>query len=235
VIPKTIVKAPMLMRVVMASCLVAGLAMGASACGSSVDGPPGSGGEGGEGASSTGQTTGTGTGTSSVDTGTTSGTGTATSTSTGSTNPGGCAGACGHLQALGCEGIDPSCQQECEATANTSGGCAKVFDDVLGCVAVAPTCDIEEYCDAQFDAFAQCIRTNGCGPAECSGGATSGGQEECACNAVCSGQEVEAACSSNAGGQAACTCYVNGQVVAECTEPTSTFCDLEVGCCAQFF
>ena len=126
-------------------------------------------------------------------------------------------------------------REECQEAAGQAPRCTAEFDAVLQCALTQQNCDIEDSCEPQLQAWAACAAATGCGPQECRGGGSGGGEETCSCNAVCEGTPVTADCTIDAAGGATCQCLANGMPVGECTEPQSSFCDVSEGCCAQFF
>jgi hypothetical protein len=177
------------------------------------------------------QSTGTqSTGTQSTGTQSTTTTVTTTTVSTSSGNVTNCDQICAELQAKGC--ASDSCLDDCAQA--FSGPCVAELSAYVDCFLgfLGPSCEIPQECNAQFDAYEQC-QGGGCGPQECGGGGSSGGETFCSCSRSCEGTSYEAICSTSAG-QGKCECYANGMLVAQCEEANAS-CDLDVGCCSQFF
>ena len=61
----------------------------------------------------------------------------------------------------------------------------------------------------------------------------SGDSQKCSCQGQCFGQPVVSQCSLLPSPM--CDCVVNGQFVGSCQQPSGNACDLENGCCSQFF
>ena len=145
-----------------------------------------------------------------------------------------CAQACDRLGMLGCEEPE-SCTQECEGSYAEDPRCALQLDELAKCISFVQTCDYVAECGQQIDAYIACVDTTRCGPTECASGGTSGGQTSCTCFAVCHGLDVTSDCTSADGLEAKCQCLVSGMTVGGCTQPADLSCELELGCCSQFF
>jgi hypothetical protein len=222
-----------LLRIANMLALGSGL-LAIAACDGSVETTPGSGGSGGQstGNAGSGNETVSSGGNSSVDS---ASVGSSVSSGTGGAPGSLCDEVCEQLQSLGCPNGGPDCVDECQEAAGQAPRCTAEFDAVLQCALTQQNCDIEDSCEPQLQAWAACAAATGCGPQECRGGGSGGGEETCSCNAVCEGTPVTADCTIDAAGGATCQCLANGMPVGECTEPQSSFCDVSEGCCAQFF
>jgi hypothetical protein len=163
-------------------------------------------------------------------TGTTSvNTSTSVSTTSGTTTS--CEQVCAKFDAFGC--ADEGCIASCADV--LSGPCAMVFSAFVDCISeFATDCeDLPQQCDAQSDAYLLCYAGGCSGEQLCSGTGSGGGETFCSCTESCEVGTWEATCSSS-GGQGQCDCKVDGMLVGKCDEANPS-CDVEVGCCSQFF
>lgn len=182
-------------------------------CGGSVT--SGSGGDGGSGGSTGGGDTGGSTGTTSGTTGTES--------------------LCEQLCNVGLSascfmGSASECIQSCEMTYTQFPDCKTELDAAYACAAAAVPvsgCDIETACSQEFTAAKMC-QNGGCLDGTCSGDGTS-----CSCSSMCNGATRQVDCQSSAGG-IDCTCIEDNVTVGTCTG-SDLSCQVDSGCCAQFF
>lgn len=208
------------MRTLFASaCFVLSLATGFAGCGGSVvvDGSPDDG---------TGGSGGTTTGTTTTPT---------TTTITTTTDPASlCQQFCDTASKLGCDPGGPSCVSDCVQTFAQAGACAPQLDAAISCIVENPPVDCNlpgPACQSLFDAFLKCQGSSSCTTNGCS--ASSDGS--CTCDGVCNGSSVVAECKPMPNGQVFCNCYVGGSTFGNCQGDGAAGCDLDVGCCSQFW
>jgi hypothetical protein len=207
--------------------LVGALAIGAGAlgaCGGKV--VVDSGGNGGEGGVGTTNTTNT----------TTNGTSTA-STASGGGAMSLCTQACAALdQVPGCSD-GSECTEGCLDEWSKGGPCADLFLVAVACVidnaGVGGICT-SDVCVPLANDYENCVTGGGNG---CTGGDCAGSSDgTCQCSGSCNGNAVEASCFADPGQTSTCLCKVNGIEIGKCQSSFGTFpCDIEVGCCAEFF
>ena len=203
------------------------------ACGGNVvvDGP-GGGGQGGDGGSPPGTTTGPGT-TSGPGTTTTSGTFTGTTTPTAPFDiQAYCKSACDVLSSFDCD-ISTACAEDCAlAFDQTPVTCQDEFVAYVDCFLGAlpePGCQLAPQCEELYKTYSNCNSP----PGDCTDFGCSGDGETCYCSAECQGQYREVECKA-AGNGFLCNCYVDGNIAGTCSDFDAS-CDIEAGCCTEFF
>lgn len=216
------------MRTHFASTRLAALVLvGIAACGGSVvvDGAPDDG-TGGSGGTTTGTTTGT---TSTVTT-------TTTVTTTSTVDPTtACQQFCDVMAKLGCDPGGPSCVNDCAQSVVAAGICAGALQAVLECIALNPPagCNLPgPACEAAFQEFTKCDG----GPGSCvENGCSASSDGSCSCDGVCNGLDVSAECKPEPNGQVFCNCSVNGNLLGTYEGSAAAGCNLDAGCCGDFW
>lgn len=161
------------------------------------------------------------------------GAGGGTTTTTTKTDPKSvCTQLCEVGQQAGCLGAltMDECVTGCTQQYADTPECSKELNTMYECgIDKVPVsgCDVETSCATETAAAKACTN-NGCGATECAGDGTS-----CSCNTTCNGVGHQMDCDSSSG-TTKCTCTEDSAVVGMC-DATDLNCDLEAGCCAQYW
>lgn len=156
----------------------------------------------------------------------------------GTTNPQSfCDGICASANAYGClgGGTIEECALGCAQVFEQYPSCSKETQDLYSCLVdqfASTGCDAgAEACQTETTAFAECAGgSSTCGSNECGG---SGTGMDCFCTGECNNHVLEADCKSD-GTTIGCACYVDGSVVGQCND-VDLACDVFNGCCAAYF
>jgi hypothetical protein len=144
-----------------------------------------------------------------------------------------CADVCQAYVDLGC--LDASeCQGACASTLAHAGACGGAVEAYFQCEADnVMTCDEthDTTCASEDSAVTSCG-----GADDCLGEDATFTGSSCSGTSGCSTGAISVSCHAGASGDPwSCTCSVGGQQVGTCQSPTTALCDLQNGCCAQFF
>jgi hypothetical protein len=132
-----------------------------------------------------------------------------------------------------CGGNDPSCLESC--LAGYVPGCEGQADALVKCIVANVTASSCEpppgACAKEIAAYGACTNPGQCATSSCDVETV-----KCLCEGTCFGSEVTALCSIVSDGSYECECMLNGNTVGSCTSADdANACDLNGGCCNQFF
>jgi hypothetical protein len=161
-------------------------------------------------------------------------TGIGTSSTGAGSSSSGALSVCEQLCAIpGCQNLMPPCAGACaamfvpgcESQAQAYVACAVTHVDPELCALSSDDCQQES-----FEYHACVDPPTGCGSdQQCEGSPSS-----CECYGTCFGSAISASCKPGPSG-IVCECAMNGSTIGTCTGSTDFNCDLQAGCCTQFF
>jgi hypothetical protein len=128
-----------------------------------------------------------------------------------------------------CSNGDPNCVPSCQTL--FTPGCEKQAGDYLDCLAanLDQSCALPNgVCDAVANAYSACTNPPNCQNVTCSEG-----DSFCECSGLCFNSKDDATCKATPMGFQ-CSCTQDGVLIGTCSSMGPS-CDLEGGCCAQFF
>lgn len=128
-----------------------------------------------------------------------------------------------------------TCEKDCLQAFASAGVCGALLAQYVQCFIQSPSCDGGGSCQPQLDQFMGCQGGGGGSPGCVTGGCSAGGDGSCSCEGQCNGSPVIADCKPNVNGQLACTCAIGASTIATCTDSSALACDLDFGCCSQFW
>jgi hypothetical protein len=102
----------------------------------------------------------------------------------------------------------------------------------IDCIGDSTTECGQDVCHAEFAALDACAGGVDCFSESCKGTGR-GPVESCECSSGCSTGVIQTVCTTDAT-TTSCECFAGGNMVGTCNQMRS-FCDLEYGCCSQFF
>lgn len=134
---------------------------------------------------------------------------------------------------------DDDCADLCDSI--YSPGCEFQAEDLLQCYIANPpvNCEAPEFiCQAEGNAYNQCVNSGDCFTDSCEDGGGPGGQGSCACEGFCFGEQFRAECFESIKngdpppppGGVFCDCFMNEEYIGSC-DMDFLSCSIEESCC----